>query len=346
MIDARQIAGSAGYFVQDVDPAWNATLVHMTRADFQRSNFLDGRISIQPTAERYKVPFAELNALLAPHPIGRADYIFHISHVGSTLVSKSLGVLPQLLSLREPMLLRWLADAKRTVGEAEGRMDAAGYNANLATALKLLSRPCEGSERTVIKATSFANVLSGDIMRMQPDARAIAVYVPLETFLATILKGRGGWSDILSNATNRLKRLHRMMGYQRWRLAAMRPGEIVAMSWMTEIATLSMVERRHGRPWYWVDFNAYLATPEAQLGAMAGHLGLNWTERESDLLHRSNIAATYSKADGIAYDGSQRDAELATVRANQATEIAHGLTWTEHALREHPALAQAVRELR
>jgi len=342
MLDARQIVESAIYLVQDVDTAWQATLVEMTRADYHQSSFLDDRIKTAAHARRWRLPFTELNAAFASHEAARCDFIFHISHVGSTLVSKALDMMPQILPLREPVMLRWLAREQLTAGEAEGRMDQGTYIAFLGTALKILARPLEGSERSVVKATSFANTLAGDIMQLQPDARAIAISVPLETFLATILKGRGGWLDMLGNATDRLRRLHRILGYQRWRLAAMRPGELVAMSWLCEVVSLALVQRRHAKRMRWLDFNVYLAQPAAELRALSRHIGLDWTDAHSEALRRSGLSDCYSKTEGVAYDASQREADLAAVRARCADDIASGMAWIEAALRDHPSLAQIV----
>src|SRR3546814_20118484 len=68
----------------------------------------------------YTSLFRSWNALpglgaAAPRP----DFIFHIGHVGSTLVSRLLAEVGDALPLREPMLLRALAQvAERKIGRA------------------------------------------------------------------------------------------------------------------------------------------------------------------------------------------------------------------------------------
>ncbi|MEL7190174.1 MAG: hypothetical protein AAGK17_11525, partial [Pseudomonadota bacterium] len=47
-----------------------------------------------------------------------ARFIFHIGHVGSTLLARLLGEAPDTLALREPQLLRQFAELKTLEGLA------------------------------------------------------------------------------------------------------------------------------------------------------------------------------------------------------------------------------------
>src|SRR5438046_4135658 len=87
-----------------LDPRADAVrLVRLTAADYAAASFLDARM-LPADAPHAWVPWAGVRraaAGLAP----RCHFIFHISHVGSTLLSRLLGQHPALFSLREPVIL-------------------------------------------------------------------------------------------------------------------------------------------------------------------------------------------------------------------------------------------------
>src|SRR5207248_621900 len=74
-----------------------------------------------------------------------ARWIFHIGHVGSTLLSRLLGELDRVLAIREPRLLRDLALSPPEVRERY-----------VQPMPKLMSRTFAADEIACVKATSFA----------------------------------------------------------------------------------------------------------------------------------------------------------------------------------------------
>ncbi len=75
---------------------------------YRAASFLDQRI-LTPNSERAEAGWAEL--ALPAEARRDAQYIFHIGNVGSTLISRLLGELPDVFALREPLLLRDFAAA-------------------------------------------------------------------------------------------------------------------------------------------------------------------------------------------------------------------------------------------
>ena len=90
------------WFPQLLDPINDRVLlVARTEQDYRDAAFLDER-SLRQDAQRQVVEWADLAAAMPPEARRDVQYIFHISHVGSTLISRLLGELPQVLALREP----------------------------------------------------------------------------------------------------------------------------------------------------------------------------------------------------------------------------------------------------
>lgn len=157
MLTAEDLVNSAKWHVHQVRTDGNAELIEMSMECYRASSFLDHRIKVPDEALGHTVRFQDLFSLFGSASALTTGYIFHISHVGSTLLSRIIGEVPGVLSLREPMLLRWLAEVRRDIRQPESRYDWSGYVVRLNTALGLLGRPLPTASKVVVKATSFAS---------------------------------------------------------------------------------------------------------------------------------------------------------------------------------------------
>ena len=71
---------------------------------------------------------------------GRINFIFHTGHVGSTLVSRLLDETGPVLSVREPLPLRTLAEAQDTLRAPESLLGEPRFELLLDTLMRLWSR--------------------------------------------------------------------------------------------------------------------------------------------------------------------------------------------------------------
>src|SRR5207245_89202 len=139
----------AGWLAQALDPAAGMVrLVAMGREAYRAASFLDDRLLQQPIDAQI-VPWPDVEDAMAGALRHDARWIFHIGHVGSTLVSRLLGELAGVLAIREPRLLRDLA---LTPAEVRSRY--------IAAAPKLMSRTFAAEEIACVKATSFASEIA------------------------------------------------------------------------------------------------------------------------------------------------------------------------------------------
>jgi len=335
---AQQVWSSGQWFVHNVDLTGQARVIPVAPEVFDRSSFLDRRIALGQRPREILLPIEEL-ARTAPQDVPeRGHYICHLSHVGSTLMSKVLGLPNGVVGLREPVLLRWLAAMEATAGEPESLTSLEQYRQNLKLGIALLNRPVEGRETVHVKATSYANPVIRDALTIQPDARVLAMFTSADTFAATILKKRGGWKDILGMAPQRMKRLHAMVGDRRWQLSTLSPGELAGMSWLAEMATLEQMSVLAGDRLKWLDFDAFLAGPGEAVPEMAAHFGIAWGADEDASLTKSGLLGQHSKRKGLVYSKQERAADLARVKAEHGDEIARAVGWIKAALAQYPAL--------
>jgi hypothetical protein len=314
---ASALAASPELFPHALDVEKDAvSLIRLNEAAYRAAGFLDGRILTPQTVSR-TVPGIELAAAAAPLPEA-CDFIFHIGHVGSTLLSRLLGSHPAVFALREPQILRTLALSREAPDSAD----------RLTTFLKLWSRTFRPGQRSVVKATSFASELAGGILARPDRPKAIFMTVPAETYLATILGGPNSRQEARTLAPARLQRLQTRKPVA----PPASEGELIAMSWACEMATLTEAQ---SAAILWLDFDRFLADPPTALADCFRHLGIDASANQLHQILAGPDMHTYSKAQQYGYDAQLRTDVLNQARAENGAEIRRGLAWLE---RETPML--------
>src|SRR5947199_2344047 len=159
----EEITQDAKWLAQALDPtAGMVRLIAMDCEAYCAASFLDDRL-LQTPVDAQIVAWPQVEEAMAGELRSDARWIFHIGHVGSTLLSRLLGELDGVLAVREPRLLRDLA-----LSPAEVRQ---GYIAPVA---KLMSRTFADSEIACVKATSFASEIAAQLV--PPGERALFMY--------------------------------------------------------------------------------------------------------------------------------------------------------------------------
>lgn len=328
---AQSLAASPDLFPASLDVrAGSVTLWRLSLDDYRRSAFLDGRIAAGKQSRL--LPFAELAAAVeATRLTENCDFLFHIGHVGSTLLSRLLGKHPALFSLREPDALRTLS-----VAQKEPLRDV-----YLQPFLKLFSRTYDPEARALLKATSFVSEIAPDLLGRTYKPHALAMGVSPEVYLATIFGGENTPSEARALAPMRAARLKSRVPVE-LRLDSLSNGEIAALGWACESLCLSQAAKEGGGRLLALDFEKFLADPHAMLSRAFAHLGVRPSESEVAAILGSDEMRAYSKAPEYRYDAETRHAVLAEGRARHATDIRNGLVWIERVAAEHPAIENAL----
>ncbi len=303
------LADSPALFPLNLDPTGNLVqLVNLAQVDYEAASFLDGRLLGQGMRHAL-VPWSELQSAAAFLP-KRCNFIFHISHAGSTLLSRLLGSHAACFSVREPGILRLLGQ-----GAYLDRLDAF---------LGLWSRTFQSEQTALIKATSFVSEIAVTLLSTVPNSRGLLMYVQPETFLPALLDG--AMSDITSQAEPRLQRLHRRGLLTGLRLSEMSPGECVAMSWLTEMVSLAEAAKWSPEKTLWLDFDDFLSQPELHLQTSFEHFGIHTAVAS---LISGPMMQRYAKKPEVNYDASFRSKLLAQSHQKFSDEISRGLAWLE-----------------
>ena len=313
------------------------TLIRLMRPDYEAASFLDERVRGPRTLAR-TVAYREVaDAVDRGGLCERCHFIFHMGHVGSTLLSRLLGAEGRLFSLREPAILRSFAcdPCGRAWSDAE-------REERLSVFLKLWSRTYELGQTSLIKATSFVSDIAPQLLARASAPKALLLFVAPESYIATILAGPAAREEAKTLVAERLKRLHRRVGREIWQASSLSEGEALAAAWATEMSALVEAHRVAGDRASPLDFDRLLEHPHEQLAHAFRHFDCDVAlDKIAEILAGPHMQR-YSKAPDHAYSPELRREVLDEARKANASEITKGLAWLERAAKEAPEIGEAI----
>jgi hypothetical protein len=320
----------------------SVAFIRLSQADYAQASFLDARI-LTPHTIGQRVAWRQVAASIAAASLPeRCYFILHIGHVGSTLLSRLTGAHPRVFALREPMILRTLAQIQSAPEIPPHAWSGGDFEARLGGCLKLLSRTFDAQQRAVVKATSFVSELAAELLSRASAPKALMMYVAPESYLATVLGGPNSRQEAKILTPSRLRRLHRRIGREEWRLGSLSEGEALALGWACEMSALAHAARAAGARVLRVDFDRFLAAPSAHLAAALRHFDIDATPSQVHAILQGPDMRRYSKAPEHAYDAALRLEVLNAARATHGAQIRGGLAWLERAAAQFPPVRDAL----
>lgn len=316
-------------------PSDQLLISRLSEADYKTASFLDQRI-LTDALPRQTASWSELENLTLPvNP--DPYYIFHIGHVGSTLISRLLGELPGALALREPPILRSLTEISPLKAEAHSPWSPETYEMRRDLCVKWLSRTFHGNQRSIIKASSFVSEIAGELM--EEGSKAICLYVSLERYLETILAGEGSRAEATQLASVRLVRFNRRMGAPVTNLWALSHVQKIALGWLCEMTSLKSLGDEGIK---WVNFDTFLKAPSEQLMTISQHFDLELDKQGAKTLTAGPIMSSYSKAPEHDYSADLRKQLLVQAREQFGAEINRTVDWVEKLAHKHPKIERVM----
>jgi hypothetical protein len=303
--------------------------IALDESAYRAASFLDDRILTPGTKGAWQ-PLERVIAMAQlvqnPRPL---HYIFHTGHVGSTLLSRLLDDTGSVLSLREPLPLRTLAEASDSLGQPESLLSESQFDRVLDTLVRLWSRGYASTRCVVVKATSVAARVAPRLLQCRDTSLGVYLNLRAEPYLATLLAGQNSPADLRGHGAERMRRLRSHIETPVGPLHALSPGELAAMSWLAESLTRRELLDRFPARLLAVDFDALLADLPGEMQRITSHLhvpvGTDWLSRLS-----SNPAlAHYSKSPDYDYSPALRSQLLNQARRDHRDEIGRGMRWLE-----------------
>lgn len=321
------IARDATWLVQALDPSQGAVrLVAMDDESYRAASFLDDRL-LQSPVDAQIVPWTDIEAAVTDDMRSDARWIFHIGHVGSTLVSRLLGELDGVLAIREPRLLRDLA---LTPAEIRHRY--------IEPIPKLMSRTFSDTEVACVKATSFASEIAPELV--PPNERALFMYATPRNYIASILAGENSVEEMRLLAGKRSHRLNERNIY----IPAQNDAGHAAVAWATEMSSLeaaadAMADRRIK----WVDFDALLEDFELAIVHIGSFFRFSFDAAKMQEIVRGPLMSRYSKAVEFEYSPSLRRELIGEAQERFYEDINSALAMLRSAAEKSPLLERALR---
>jgi hypothetical protein len=344
MAMSEELLSSPDLFPFDIDiTAGQIRIVRLSEATYQIESFLDQRV-LTGTPVEFRIPVEDIGREdypAAPH----LNYIFHLGHVGSTLLSRVLGSGASVFSIREPLILRRLAGFEFELRTSFSPWPRALFNERLDTVLKLLARVYRPGQVSLVKATSFVGEMAPLLMTRAPLARAILLIARPQIFIAGILAGTASRAELAAVSGARIARLRHRFPDFGLKIDGLSEGELAALGWVTELLGLVEAHRRFPDRTLWVDFDEFLSSPRPRLEAILAHLNGGTDQNELAAILGSPDFGRYAKATEQAYDGSVRHRLIGEALVAHWDEVERGLAWINAAANRHPGIATATRSV-
>ena len=268
------------------------------------------------------VPVAQLLAGLGKRPLG---LLFHSAFCGSTLLTRALAEPGTAMGLSEPMILNDVVGMR-----SRGAPPAATARAADA-ALRLLARPFAPGESVIVKPSNLLNPFAELLLALAPDARAVFLYAPLETFLVSVVR---------KGLPCRLWVRELMAGYlSAGMIAPLGIGaedvfrqsdlQVAATGWLAQHRLFAHLARKLGPARLRTLTSEQLTgDPARTIAAAAAHYGLALEPAAVARIAAGPAFTRHSKS-GAAFTPEQRRAEYAEARGAHADEIDLVRAWAD-----------------
>lgn len=314
-----------------------ALVVRLTADELAAASFLDERV----LGAQRQGGWMPLQPLLQASQLATAGVpraIFHLGHCGSTLLSRLLDGLGTAMGLREPLVVRSLAEHAEHLDSPTARLSGEQWQNLFGNALGWLQRRGSEAAPVVVKATSSCNALIEPWLRADPMVTAVTMHVDLPSYLLTMLKAESSRQDAESFIAERLRFLHRALGDESLRLYQIDQAQRIALGWFAEMLRFRQLAQRWPGRLLALDFARLLADPAPTLMAVAEHLRLPADARQVEHALAAGIIGRYSKATEHAYGPADRQADLASARQRFADEFDSAMGFARELLARYPAL--------
>lgn len=151
----------------------------VSRAAHQRATFLTD--AFLPAGQAPLVLRRSDAIAMAPAP-APLHFILHSAYCCSTLLARAFDRPGWAMGLKEPVIFNDLIGWRRRGGAGP---DMASV---LDDVLTLTARPFSAGESVVVKPSNIANGMAAAMLTLRPQSRALLLYAPLRTYLASIAK--------------------------------------------------------------------------------------------------------------------------------------------------------------
>lgn len=297
--------------------------------------FID--IRFEPMAKgHFLLPTFDLFGLEKQHQIERprSFFIFHHAFVCSTLLARCLNQIDAFFSLKEPWILRRLADTKRAPGS---RIPGSQWQQMFTTYMMLLAKNYKTGKSPVIKVTNVANNLLVDVLKYLPGHTSLYLYSDLRSFLISNLKKpedtKRKMPELANWFINDVDFARRFPHY--CEINQLSFLQICALVWVANLYNFrSAVEKHPGQHVRTLDMHVFLKQPEDTLRALSLFFGHQADSSEVARMADPGVLESNAKQQQQKYNRGVREQEAQQVVSSYGNEIDRALAWINPLVKE------------
>lgn len=303
----------------------------MTREAFHRSIFLDGRIR-RDERPNFRVPLESLLPAWRDvgRPLRRIGWIFHVAQCGSTLLARALDHIGRSLVLREPAALRRLGVMAGGDGANGSVIADERFASRLRMTLAMLGKRWDADAPVIVKANVPVNFIASAVMAHDSQAPAVALYFPLENYVAAILRTEGHvrWTEGIFDEM-RLSGSPFVEGH-----GADSAAQKAAALWFAQMKAYEGILTNFPNVRN-LAAGGFFAAPAETVAAAAELFGVPLAPGEAAEIAAGEMFHSYSKNPALDYDPEVREAREAEALRRLAGPIAEAVEWARKARDRH-----------
>lgn len=265
------------------------------------------------------VPASQCLTLSGDTPL---KFIFHSAFCGSTMLLRGLDRPGMAMGLSEPVVLNDVVGFRRRGGDPRAVARAAD------AATRLLARRFGPGEAVVVKPSNVINPLAELMLMLRPQATAIFLYAPLETFLISVArKGLPCRLWVRELLEGYLREGFVELGFEPEDYFRQSDLQVAAVGWLAQHAHFARLAGKLGpQRLRSLDADRMTADPGAAIAAAAGHFALGLSDQALAEITAGPAFTRHSKS-GASFTAETRQTEYAAARAAHGDEIDLVLRW-------------------
>lgn len=319
--DWAEIVCDPNWLPHAYDPQRKAlNFAYLDRRERASATFLDARHVPHPKWSGF-VPVEHLPEDAVNETRGPLHFIFHTSFCCSTLLARAFDQPGASMGLKEPAVLGQFARDLSTGRSAPGAIRA------LETTLHLLSRPLQPNETQIVKPSNLFNALIPQMMHLRPDAKAILLYSPLESFLRTVAR-RGIYGRLFARQLFQAFSVAMPLDvrYSTEELMQQTDMQIAAQAWLMQIACFRALEINYPHRTRTLNSETLLADPAASFAKACAFFDVGIDDEAQAETVKGPVFRQHAKQPDVAFDSAaykrqQKEADPS------AAEVAVALDW-------------------
>lgn len=253
-----------------------------------------------------------------------AHFIFHSAYCCSTMLARAFNFPGISMGLKEPVLLNDMLGWRRRGAKPRE------WQAVLDQSLRLLSRPFGTDRAVIVKPSNVCNPIAMDILDTLPNAKAVLLFAPIESFLLSIAK-KDMWGRIWARKllTSAMADGYAVGGFSETEWLELTDLQVAGICWLSQHAIFAEIVKKYGpNRIKTLESTALLGHPKHCIRILNNHFGLGCDNTQIDNILSGPAFNSHSKLK-TSYNSQDRDEERNAAQIKYGDELGMVAEWTK-----------------